>query len=149
MHAEGECVWANFLSVTGKESRARTYSLSDAQHQEVWVQYSALQIALQVRTHLWALVRVCVSPSLSSWSHILFAGLSSESKEPPSRHVHLRVVVHSSIFLIFLSGNMFHSLCCNINVVSSQLLMSFDVFFSRSAATLTHTMDSCPWSRPS
>ncbi|XP_054477567.1 kell blood group glycoprotein isoform X2 [Anoplopoma fimbria] len=44
VHAVGECVWAHYLTVTEKTGRG---TLSAAQQQEVWVQYSALQIALQ------------------------------------------------------------------------------------------------------
>ncbi|KAM9353058.1 kell blood group glycoprotein [Symphorus nematophorus] len=44
VHAVGKCVWAHYLTVTEKEG---VFSLSAAQQQEVWVQYSALQIALQ------------------------------------------------------------------------------------------------------
>ncbi|XP_073340658.1 kell blood group glycoprotein [Pagrus major] len=47
VHAVGECVWAHYLTVTEKASRGGVFSLSAAQQQEVWVQYSALQIALQ------------------------------------------------------------------------------------------------------
>ncbi|XP_041797859.1 kell blood group glycoprotein isoform X2 [Chelmon rostratus] len=47
VYAVGECVWAHYLAVTQKTGRGRAFSLSAAQQQEVWVQYSALQIALQ------------------------------------------------------------------------------------------------------
>ncbi|XP_062255905.1 kell blood group glycoprotein isoform X1 [Platichthys flesus] len=47
VHAVGECVWTHYLTVTEKASRGGAFSLSSAQLQEVWVQYSALQIALQ------------------------------------------------------------------------------------------------------
>ncbi|XP_035018505.2 kell blood group glycoprotein [Hippoglossus stenolepis] len=47
VHAVGECVWTHYLTVTEKASRGGAFSLSSAQRQEVWVQYSALQIALQ------------------------------------------------------------------------------------------------------
>lgn len=47
VHTVGECVWDHYLTVTEKVSRGRTLFLSAAQQQEVWVQYSALQIALQ------------------------------------------------------------------------------------------------------
>ncbi|XP_068179399.1 kell blood group glycoprotein [Antennarius striatus] len=47
VRAVGECVWAHYLSVTQKAGQAGAFSLSAAQQQEVWVQYSALQIALQ------------------------------------------------------------------------------------------------------
>ncbi|XP_023282215.1 kell blood group glycoprotein-like isoform X1 [Seriola lalandi dorsalis] len=47
VRAVGECVWAHYLTVTERTSRGGAFSLSAAQQQEVWVQYSALQIALQ------------------------------------------------------------------------------------------------------
>ncbi|XP_032374530.1 kell blood group glycoprotein isoform X1 [Etheostoma spectabile] len=47
VHAVGECVWAHYLTVTERAGRGGAFSLSAAQKQEVWVQYSALQIALQ------------------------------------------------------------------------------------------------------
>lgn len=42
-----DCVWTHYLNVTDRSIAGDT-SLSTAQQQEVWVQYSALQIALQV-----------------------------------------------------------------------------------------------------
>ncbi|XP_026226305.1 kell blood group glycoprotein [Anabas testudineus] len=47
VHTVGECVWTHYLTVTEKERRGEGFFLSKAQQQEVWVQYSALQIALQ------------------------------------------------------------------------------------------------------
>lgn len=47
VHVVGDCVWAHYLTVTEKAGRDEVFSLSAAQQQEVWVQYSALQIALQ------------------------------------------------------------------------------------------------------
>ncbi|XP_053182488.1 kell blood group glycoprotein [Scomber japonicus] len=47
VHAVGECVWAHYLTVTEKAGTGGAFSLSAAQQQEVWVQYSALKIALQ------------------------------------------------------------------------------------------------------
>ncbi|XP_038567084.1 kell blood group glycoprotein [Micropterus salmoides] len=47
VHSVGECVWAHYLTVTEKTGRDGVSSLSASQLQEVWVQYSALQIALQ------------------------------------------------------------------------------------------------------
>lgn len=52
VRAVAECVWAHYLTVTGKEAEL---SLPPAQQQEVWVQYTALQIALQVRVLLYFL----------------------------------------------------------------------------------------------
>lgn len=48
----GGCVWTHYLAVRGGEERSGTLSLSAVQLQEVWLQYSALQIALQVSIHL-------------------------------------------------------------------------------------------------
>ncbi|XP_011604187.2 kell blood group glycoprotein isoform X1 [Takifugu rubripes] len=47
VHAVGECVWTHYLAVTEKEEHDGALSLSPVQLQEVWLQYSALQIALQ------------------------------------------------------------------------------------------------------
>uniref|UniRef100_UPI0037E87607 kell blood group glycoprotein isoform X2 n=1 Tax=Semicossyphus pulcher TaxID=241346 RepID=UPI0037E87607 len=47
VHAVAECVWAHYLTVAENADRGGVFSLSAAQQQEVWVQYSALQIALQ------------------------------------------------------------------------------------------------------
>jgi len=58
VHAVGECVWAHYLSVTEKAGRDGAFSLSATQQQEVWVQYSALQVALQVRSHPQTLMSV-------------------------------------------------------------------------------------------
>ncbi|XP_075897309.1 kell blood group glycoprotein isoform X2 [Nelusetta ayraudi] len=44
VRAVAECIWAHYLTVTGKKGEL---SLSATQQQEVWVQYSALQIALR------------------------------------------------------------------------------------------------------
>lgn len=52
VQAVGECVWTHYLAVTGHEEPGGAISLSAAQQQEVWLQYSALQIALQVSSPL-------------------------------------------------------------------------------------------------
>nr|XP_040021652.1 kell blood group glycoprotein isoform X2 [Gasterosteus aculeatus aculeatus] len=68
VHAVGECVWAHYLAVTkGEAGGGGEFSLSAAQRQEVWVQYSALQIALQayhqsLKNHPW-------DTSISGLSH--------------------------------------------------------------------------------
>lgn len=56
VHAVGECVWTHYLAVTEKEEHGGARSLSAVQQQEVWLQYSALQIALQVSNHLHTFV---------------------------------------------------------------------------------------------
>ncbi|XP_017270853.1 kell blood group glycoprotein [Kryptolebias marmoratus] len=45
--AVGECVWAHYVSAAEKAGRGGALLLSVAQQHEVWVQYSALQVALQ------------------------------------------------------------------------------------------------------
>lgn len=55
MHAVGECVWAHYLNATEKSGRVGASVLSAAQREEVWLQYSAMQVALQVRSHTKAI----------------------------------------------------------------------------------------------
>ncbi|KAM6968302.1 kell blood group glycoprotein [Aplochiton taeniatus] len=47
VQAVGECVWAHYLSVTGEPGSDRSFTFTPAQQQEMWVQYYALQVALQ------------------------------------------------------------------------------------------------------
>ncbi|KAM3614025.1 uncharacterized protein V6R79_008684 [Siganus canaliculatus] len=48
VRAVGECVWTRYLTVTEKAGQDnQVSSLSAAQQQEIWAQYSALQIALE------------------------------------------------------------------------------------------------------
>lgn len=150
VHAVGECVWAHYLTVTEKAGRDGASSLSAAQRQEVWVQYSALQIALQVSSHLQALVSVCTT-TRSSRPHVVLvssSGLSSESKEPPERHFHLRTITHASVSHIFFSGTVL--LLLGFDFLSPFLSYgSHTVFFSRLTVTQTRTANPCPWSPPS
>ncbi|GAA6220526.1 kell blood group glycoprotein-like [Lates japonicus] len=67
VHAVGECVWAHYLTVTEKAGRGGAFSLSAAQQQEVWVQYSALQIALQA--YHQSLKKHPGDTSISGFSH--------------------------------------------------------------------------------
>lgn len=64
VHAVGECVWAHYLSATEKAGRGGAPPLSVEQQQEVWVQYSALQVALQVNSFPQTLC--CALTTLSS-----------------------------------------------------------------------------------
>lgn len=54
----GECVWAHYVSATEKAGGGG-FTLTAAQQQEVWVQYSALQIALQVSQWLYGFQPLC------------------------------------------------------------------------------------------
>ncbi|XP_028280206.1 kell blood group glycoprotein [Parambassis ranga] len=67
VHAVGECVWAHYLTVTERAGRGGAFSLSAAQQQEVWVQYSALQVALQA--YHQSLKQQPVDTSISGLSH--------------------------------------------------------------------------------
>lgn len=109
VNAVGECVWAHYLTVTEDAGRGGVRSLSAAQQQELWVQYSALQIALQVCSHFQAPVFICGwkssgshSPSLclSSFS----SGLSSKSGETPKWHFHLGTITHTSVPHLLFPG---------------------------------------------
>ncbi|XP_007550166.1 kell blood group glycoprotein isoform X1 [Poecilia formosa] len=47
MRAVGECVWTHYLKATEKAGQVRATILPTARQEEVWLQYSALQVALQ------------------------------------------------------------------------------------------------------
>ncbi|CAJ1062489.1 kell blood group glycoprotein [Xyrichtys novacula] len=66
VHTVGECVWAHYLTVAENAERG-VFSLSAVQQQEVWVQYSALQIALQA--YHQSLAKHPKDTSISGLSH--------------------------------------------------------------------------------
>lgn len=110
VRAVAECIWAHYLTVTGKKGEL---SLPEAQQQEVWVQYSALQIALRVRAPLYFLQQVSVaylfSFRLSSHFHIFFcqnpsSGLSAKPEKIPKWRIHPGPVAHSTVSHILFSG---------------------------------------------
>uniref|UniRef100_A0A3Q3WZW0 Uncharacterized protein n=1 Tax=Mola mola TaxID=94237 RepID=A0A3Q3WZW0_MOLML len=68
VRAVGDCVWTHYLTVTEKGGRGKAFSLSAAQQQEVWVQYSAVQIALQA--YRQSLKNHRSDTSISGLSHI-------------------------------------------------------------------------------
>ncbi|XP_027868135.1 kell blood group glycoprotein isoform X2 [Xiphophorus couchianus] len=47
MRAVGECVWTHYLKATEKAGQVQATNLSTAWQEEVWLQYSSLQVALQ------------------------------------------------------------------------------------------------------
>ncbi|KAM4600684.1 kell blood group glycoprotein [Polymixia lowei] len=67
VQAVGECVWAHYLTVTETTGGGGASSLSAAQQQETWVQYSALQMALQA--YHQSLKEHADDTSLSGLSH--------------------------------------------------------------------------------
>ncbi|XP_038140466.1 kell blood group glycoprotein isoform X2 [Cyprinodon tularosa] len=51
MYAVGECVWAHYLNASENSGQVEASVLSEGQQQELWLQYSALQVALQAYHH--------------------------------------------------------------------------------------------------
>ncbi|XP_043117211.1 kell blood group glycoprotein isoform X1 [Puntigrus tetrazona] len=62
------CIWSHYVSVTKDPGRVGTFSLSLFEQQEVWVQYSALQVALDA--YKMSLARHPEDSSLSGLSYI-------------------------------------------------------------------------------
>ncbi|XP_028325563.1 kell blood group glycoprotein [Gouania willdenowi] len=65
--AVGECVWTHYHRVSQRAGRTGPSSLSAVQQQEVWLQYSALQVALQA--YQQSLRRCPEDTSVSGLSH--------------------------------------------------------------------------------
>lgn len=66
--SESMCVWSHYLSVTKDPGQADTFSLPASKQQEVWVQYSALQVALDA--YKMSFTRHPTDSSLSGLSYI-------------------------------------------------------------------------------
>ncbi|XP_067257803.1 kell blood group glycoprotein [Chanodichthys erythropterus] len=66
--SESMCVWSHYLSVTKGSGQAGTFSLPPSKQQEVWVQYSALQVALDA--YKMSFTRHPTDSSLSGLSYI-------------------------------------------------------------------------------
>ncbi|KAK7147762.1 hypothetical protein R3I94_010326 [Phoxinus phoxinus] len=66
--SESMCVWSHYLSVTKDPGQAGTFSLPPSKQQEVWVQYSALQVALDA--YKMSFTRHPTDSSLSGLSYI-------------------------------------------------------------------------------
>ncbi|XP_035991015.1 kell blood group glycoprotein [Fundulus heteroclitus] len=67
MHAVGDCVWAHYLNATENGGRVGASWLTSEQQQELWLQYSALQVALQAYHH--SLSQNPVDTSVSGLHH--------------------------------------------------------------------------------
>ncbi|XP_026862450.2 kell blood group glycoprotein isoform X1 [Electrophorus electricus] len=65
---ESACVWSHYLSRSKAPRRLANFSLPSPQQKEVWMQYSALQVALQSYTK--SLQRHSIDTSVSGLSHI-------------------------------------------------------------------------------
>ncbi|XDV39876.1 hypothetical protein PO909_009055 [Leuciscus waleckii] len=66
--SESMCVWSHYLSVTKDPGQDGTFSLPPSKQQEVWVQYSALQVALDA--YKMSFTRHPTDSSLSGLSYI-------------------------------------------------------------------------------
>ncbi|XP_072534872.1 kell blood group glycoprotein [Salminus brasiliensis] len=83
---KSECVWAHYMSWKEGPGRDETASLLQPQQQEVWVQYSALEIALQAYHE--SLQRHLDDTSVSGLSHIhlfLFSFIQASCDPQPYR----------------------------------------------------------------
>ncbi|RVE62738.1 hypothetical protein OJAV_G00161080 [Oryzias javanicus] len=67
VQAVAECVWDHYLRTTEKAGRSGVLTLSAAQQQELWVQYSALEVAL--KTYHRSLIHRPEDTSLLGLSH--------------------------------------------------------------------------------
>ncbi|XP_056143037.1 kell blood group glycoprotein [Lampris incognitus] len=79
VQAVGECVWSHYLTVVENPSRDGELSLSAAQQQEVWVQHTALQVALQAYHHSLKSKPDDASLSGLSRTHLLLSSFSQVS----------------------------------------------------------------------
>ncbi|KAJ8354977.1 hypothetical protein SKAU_G00225440 [Synaphobranchus kaupii] len=62
-----DCVWTHYLRLTESTRQADPPSLTHAQQQEIWVQHTAIHVALQAYNH--SLLKCHDDTSLSSLSH--------------------------------------------------------------------------------
>lgn len=126
IHAQSEtvqvvadCVWTHYLSATDK-SIMGDRSLSTAQQQEVWVQYSALQIALQA--YHQSLQKHPSDTSLSGFSHthLFLTAFSQIICDSDPHHDHMPL---ESSFLakVFCANS---TLCPNLHCPSDKHLKS-------------------------
>lgn len=148
MRAVGECVWALYLSVTEKADGGEALSLPAAQSREVWVQYSALQIALQVRTRLQAFL-YCVTTTWSSstFCKTLIPQAYHQSLKNRPGDTSLSGSSHTRLFLTSFSQVQFFY--CSRGVLNPFPPTHVIVSSFRWPVTLTHIVTSCPLSRPS
>ncbi|XP_051574360.1 kell blood group glycoprotein-like isoform X1 [Myxocyprinus asiaticus] len=81
---ESECVWFHYLSVTEGPGRVGAFSLSPSKQQEVWVQYTALQVALHA--YKTSFTRHPADSSLSglSYAHLFLSSFIKVSCDADS-----------------------------------------------------------------
>ncbi|XP_019724667.1 kell blood group glycoprotein [Hippocampus comes] len=81
----GQCVWSRYRSVTNKES-GEPLGLLAAQQQEVWVQFSALQIALEAYQQSVKTQSADTSISGFSHAHLFFMAFSQVNCDADRYH---------------------------------------------------------------
>uniref|UniRef100_A0A8C6WWT8 Kell metallo-endopeptidase (Kell blood group) n=1 Tax=Neogobius melanostomus TaxID=47308 RepID=A0A8C6WWT8_9GOBI len=115
VHVVADCVWTHYLSVTNRSIAGNT-SLSTAQQQEVWVQYSALQIALQA--YYQSLKRNSSDTSLSGFSHTrLFLTAFSQINCDSDPHQDFMPLEPSFLVKVFCANS---TLCENLHCPSDK-----------------------------
>ncbi|KAK2903330.1 hypothetical protein Q8A67_008043 [Cirrhinus molitorella] len=84
--SESMCIWSHYLSVTKGSERVGTFSLSSSKQQEVWVQYSALQVALDA--YKMSFMRHSADSSLSglSYIHLFLSSFTKVTCDADSYH---------------------------------------------------------------
>ncbi|XP_052474823.1 kell blood group glycoprotein homolog isoform X1 [Carassius gibelio] len=84
--SESMCIWTHYLSVTKDPGRVGTFSLSPFEQQEVWVQYTALQVALDA--YKMSFTRHPEDSSLSglSYIHLFLSSFTKVSCDADSYH---------------------------------------------------------------
>ncbi|KTF85716.1 hypothetical protein cypCar_00022693 [Cyprinus carpio] len=84
--SESKCIWSHYLSVTKDPGRVVTFSLSPSKQQEVWVQYTALQVALDA--YKMSFTRHPGDSSLSglSYIHLFLSSFTKVTCDADSYH---------------------------------------------------------------
>ncbi|XP_016413967.1 kell blood group glycoprotein homolog [Sinocyclocheilus rhinocerous] len=84
--SDSMCIWSHYLSVTRDPGRVGTFSLSPSKQQEVWVQYSALQVALDA--YKMSFTRHPADSSLSdlSYLHLFLSSFTKVTCDADSYH---------------------------------------------------------------
>lgn len=83
---ESMCIWSHYVSVTKDPGRVGTFSLRPSEQQEVWVQYSALQVALDA--YKMSFTRHPEDSSLSglSYIHLFLSSFTKVTCDADSYH---------------------------------------------------------------
>lgn len=152
----GMCVGS--LPHCDRESRQRwsVFSLSSAAAGGVGAVFCTEDSIAGEKPSFCVCVCVCLGQQRYTHPHFVHtssSGLSTESKKTPEWYFHLRNLTHSSVFHIFFSGTVCLLFSFSFYLISSlgyPLVPHLSIYsLLRLTVTLTHTVNSCPWSRPS